>query len=98
MARLVHHAPIKYNIVPSMRGEIDFFAENLESTSGVAWECPIAYLIKKTPLATAFGDACLDAAGGFSVELRFWWHLTLPPEIVRRTLKYLKDNRDKNLI
>ena len=81
-----------------MREEIDFFAEYLEPTLGVAWQCHIAYLIKKTPLATAFGDACLDTAGGFSVELRFWWHLTFPPKIVRRTLKYLKDNRDKNLI
>ena len=30
MARLVHHAPIKYNIVPSMREEIDFFAGYLD--------------------------------------------------------------------
>ena len=75
-----------------MREEIDFFGEYLEPTSGVAWECPITYLIKKTPLATTFGDACLDTAGCFSVEFTF------PPKSVRQALKYLNDNRGKNLI
>ena len=45
LTRLVHYAPIKYNVVSSMREEIDFFAEYLEPASGVAWEFPIAYLI-----------------------------------------------------
>ena len=58
-----------------MKGELDFFKEILEPTSSVVWEAPIAYLIKKTPFAIAFGDACLDAAGGLSLELNFWWHL-----------------------
>ena len=81
-----------------MKDELDFFKKILEPSSSVVWEAPIAYLIKKTPFATAFGDACLDAAGGFSVELKFWWHLQFPETVVRRTLKYLKDNRKKDLI
>lgn len=97
-ARMVHHSSAEYNIIPSMKDELDFFKKILEPSSSVVWEAPIAYLIKKTPFATAFGDACLDAAGGFSVELKFWWHLQFPETVVRRTLKYLKDNRKKDLI
>ena len=81
-----------------MKEELDFFKEILEATSSVVWEAPIAYLIKKTPFATAFGDACLDAAGGFSFELKFWWHLQFPIAVVQRTLKYLKDNSNTDLI
>ena len=73
-------------------------AKYLEPDSGVSWDSLITYLIKNTPLATAFGDACLDAAGGFSVELRFWWHIAFPTEISRCTPRYLQDNKDKNLI
>ena len=72
--------------------------KTLEPTSGVIWEAPIAHLIKKTPFATAYGDACLDASGGFSVDLKFWWHLKFPDSVVRCTLKYLKDNSNQNLI
>ena len=32
------------------------------------------------------------------MELRFWWHIAFPTEIVRRTMRYLQDNKDKNLI
>ena len=94
----MHHSPIQYNIILSMREELEFFRKTLEPTSGVIWEAPLAYLIKKTPFATAYGDACLDAAGGFCVELKFWWHLKFPDSVVRCTLKYLKDNSNQNLI
>ena len=98
-AKMIHNSPAEYNIVVSMREEIELFKKMLEPTSSVAWEAPIAYLIKKTPFAIAYGDACLDAAGGFSVDLlKFWWHLEFPEAVIRHTLKYLKDNTNKNLI
>ena len=68
---MMHHSPIQYNIILSMREELEFFRKTLEPSSGVIWEAPIAHLIKKTPFATAYGDACLDAAGDFSIELNF---------------------------
>ena len=96
-ARMVHHSKEEYNIVPSMREEVDFFAKYLKPGSGVTWESPIAFLIKKMPFALNFGDSCLDAAGGFSIKLRFWWHIVFPPEILHRTLKYLSNNNDGKL-
>ena len=42
---MVHHVPMEYNIVPSMREELDFFAKYLKTGSGVVWEAPIAYCV-----------------------------------------------------
>ena len=95
---MVHRIPMEYNIVPSMREEINFFAEYLKPESGVTWETPIAFLIERTPFASSYGDACLDAAGGYSIDLKFWWHVKFPAEVVLRTLKHLSDNKDGNLI
>ena len=68
-ARTVHHPPIEYNIISSMREETGFFRKFLEPDSGVLWEVSIAYLINKAPVATTYEDACLDGARGFSIEL-----------------------------
>ena len=95
---MFHHAPIEYNIIPSMREELDFFEKFLKPDSGVPWESPIAHLIERTPFASSFGDACLDAAGGYSIDLKFWWHVKFPREVVLRTLKHLPNNKDGRLI
>ena len=81
-ARMVHHAPVEYNIIPSMREELDLFANYLEPNSGVAWKTPIAFLIERTPFASSYGDACLDAAGGYLIDLKFWWHVKFPLAVV----------------
>ena len=85
-----------------MREELDFLAESLKISSDVNWEAPIAFLIERTPFASSYGDACLDAAGGSSIgptfSLQFWWHLKFPVEVVLRTLKHLPDNKNGRLI
>ena len=98
LARMVHHVPIKYNIVPSMREELNFFGVYLKPGSGIAWETPISFLIERTPFASSYGDACLNAAGGYSIDLKFWWHIKFPKEVVLRTLRYLPDNKSGRLI
>jgi hypothetical protein len=40
----------------------------------------------------------LRACGGYSIKLKFWWHLSFPKEIVERMLLYLKNNKDKHFI
>ena len=97
-ARMIHHAHIEYNITPSTREELNFFEEHLKPNSGFVWETPIAFLIERTPFASSFGDACLDAAGGYSIDLRFWWHVQFPIEVVLRSLKHLPNNKDGNFI
>ena len=48
---------------------------------------PIAHLIDRHPDYTTFGDACLEACGGFSRHPQFWWHFDFPQEINNLTLK-----------
>ncbi len=38
------------------------------------------------------------ACGGYSITRKFWWHLSFPKEIVKRTLLHLKDNSDETFI
>merc|ERR1711966_555230 len=40
-ARMVHNFPAEYNIIPSMKEELEIFKEILEPTSSVVWEAPI---------------------------------------------------------
>ena len=74
------------------------YPSHLKPGSGIAWETPISFLIERTPFASSYGDACLDAAGGYSIDLKFWWHIKFPLEVVFRTLKYLPDNKSGKLI
>ena len=62
-AKLVHHAKYRCNINKTMRQEIDFFRTKLQPESGITWEMPIAHIILRMPMVTAFGDSCLEGAG-----------------------------------
>jgi hypothetical protein len=97
-ARMIHHSRYKFTINLSMRQEIEFFRDKLQPGSNIIWETPIAHVIPRTPSATAFGDSCLEGAGGYSIELGFWWHIDFPEEIKRRTLLVKTDNVNGTLI
>ena len=49
-------------------------------------EAPIAHVINRHPDFISYGDASLEAAGGFSRDL-FWWHIEWPDQIKSLTLK-----------
>jgi hypothetical protein len=82
-AKLVHHAKYRYNINRTMRQEIDFFRKKLQPLSGITWETPIAHIIPQMPTVTAFGDNCLEGAGGYLISLGYWWHLPFPEEVIQ---------------
>ena len=98
LAKMTHHSSTKYNITKTMRYEIEFFREELPASSGTRWETPIAHIVKRSPSFTCYGDSCLDGAGGYSVELGFWWHIKFPDDIVQRTLLHRANNDDGKLI
>jgi hypothetical protein len=58
----------------------------------------LAHLVRRNPSAKAWSDSCLYAAGGFSTDMGFWWYLEWPKEILECTLKFVKNNKDGNLI
>jgi hypothetical protein len=81
-----------------MRHKLDSFQVKLKPNLGINWETPIVHLILRMPFATKVGNISLDGAGGFSIALRFWWHLTFPNKIIQRTLHFKRDNADSTLI
>ena len=92
---MVHHAKYKYIISKNMRWEIEFFREKLQPGSGICWEMPIAHIIQRTPSAMAYGNSSLEGARGYSIGLKFWWHIEFPEEVKLRTLHHKKDNKGR---
>ncbi len=50
------------------------------------------------PIATTIGDSSLEGAGGFSITLGFWWHISFPDEVVQCTLQFKTNNDDGMLV
>jgi len=50
-------------------------------------QSPISHIIARDPDYIAYGDACLDGAGGFSTKLNFWWFIPWPDSIKNRNIK-----------
>lgn len=98
LARLEHHSTIQHFISKQMRMEIEFLRDKLDPRSDVLWETPIGHIIKRTPTAMSFGDSSLTGMGGYSLGMKFWWHMSVPEEVQRRTLLHKKDNSDGGLI
>eukprot|EP00957_Ditylum_brightwellii_P081725 6217269-Ditylum_brightwellii.AAC.1 len=55
-------------------------------------------MIPRDPNFVADSDSSLLAAGGFSTQLQFWWHLEWPEEVQARNIKKMKRDKDGNLI
>ncbi len=87
-----------YLVNQTMRSELIFLSDALTPNLGIKFETPIAHLIPRVPTALIIGDSSLVACGGYSITLKFWWHLSFPKEIVERTLLHLKNNSDDTFI
>ena len=97
-SKMVNKHGQKYLVNQTMRIKLTFLPDALEPSSGIKFVTPIAHLIPRTPTASVVGDSSLIACGGYSIKLKFWWHLVLPNEIVNRTLLHLSNNKDKKFI
>jgi hypothetical protein len=93
----VHHNPQRYHINRTLRAELGLIRDALALPPSFH-ACPIAHLVPRTPIACVRGDASLAAAGGYSADLGFWWHIEWPPDIRARTLRHKRDNTDNKLI
>ena len=97
-SQLVHRSRSTYKISAFLREDIEFFRHALQPDSDVPWSSPLAHIVLRTHLGIPYGDACPRGCGGYCTELKFWWFLRFPQEIVQRTLIYLADDSDGNLI
>ena len=55
-------------------------------------------MIPRTPSFSTCGDACLYGGGGFSIDMKFWWHLEWPEEIKGNTKLFLPENKSAKMI
>ena len=75
-----------------MKYELNMMINILSKPKEYNLETPIAHIVKRDPDFITFGDACLEAGGGYSDNL-FWWHVEWPETIKKLTLKHLKISR-----
>ena len=59
---------------------------------------PISHFVPRDPSGTGYADSCLRAAGGFSIDMGFWWYIEWPEKIQKATLRFVKNNKDGKLI
>ncbi len=87
-----------YLFNPKMQDKLNFISNALSPNSGIKFKTPIAHLIPRTPTALIVGVSSLVTCGGYSITLKFWWHLLFPKEVVKRMLLHLKDNSNESFI
>lgn len=97
-AQQIHRCKKEYFIPKTMRKEIEFLRYALSDESALEWCTPIAHMIKRDPTAESASDACLEAGGGYSIDLKFIWFIKWPNDILMRTKKYLKNDKDGNFV
>jgi hypothetical protein len=97
-AKMINKHGNLYLMNQTMRSELIFLSDALIPNSGIKFETPIAHLIPRVPTALVIGNSLLVACGGYSINLKFWWHLSFPKDIVERTLLHLKNNSDETFI
>jgi hypothetical protein len=97
-SRMINKHSHKYLVNATMREELNFISDALSENSGIKFETPIAHLIPRIPTALIIGDSSLTACGGYSITLKFWWHLTFPENVIHRTLLHLENNKDETFI
>ena len=77
----------------TLRSELKIMKKILSHPLQYNLETSIAHLVPRDPDFVTYGDACLEAAGGFSEDLKFWWHTEFLPSIKSKILKNLTVTR-----
>jgi hypothetical protein len=96
-SKKVHSCDQPHWINQTLREELHLIIRALENKR-LKKRTPLAHLVRRDPSAKAWSDSCLYAAGGFSSDMKFWWYLEWPKEILECTLKFVKNNEKGDLI
>ena len=94
-ARMKHRCNKRFFINATMREELRLIEEMLRDES-IALSTPIAHMVPRDYTWSAYADACKTACGGWSTDLKFYWHYAFLDEVVRRAR--LPNNQTKELI
>ena len=95
-AKMIHHNRRAFYVNKSLKKELQLITRALAS-EWIDMERPISHFVNRIPRGTGWDDASLDAGGGFSIDMRFWWYIEWPEEVRKRTLRYVKNNKDNKL-
>ena len=79
----------------TMKAELLMIRQILMQPEKFRWSSPIAHLIERIADYAAWGDSSLYGAGGFSLDLKFWWQLDWPEDIQGRNIKTIKTRDPK---
>ena len=82
----------KAYIDKSMGSELKMMIQILSNPKIFSLETPIAHMIYRYPEFFTYGNAFLEAGGGYSENL-FWWHEEWPDGIQALTIKNLTVTR-----
>jgi hypothetical protein len=96
-ASMVHHSHRRFFINRTLRAELQL-VESALSSPWIDMSRPIAHFVQRDPSGIAWSDSSLDAAGGYSVDMKFWWYIQWPEEVRQRTLRFVKNNSTNTLI
>ena len=86
----------RFFITKPLREEIKLLTYIFKNRSKYPIGAPIAHIIERSPDFNARGDACLEGAGGYSSDLKFWWFIEWPQKILNKTLNSFQ-RKYKNL-
>jgi len=94
---MVHHSNKLFCINKTLKQELQLITAALTSP-WIDTSRPIGHMIPRDPSGTGWSDSSLDAAGGYSLDMRFYWYIHWPEQIRRQTLRYIKNNDNNTLI
>ena len=87
VAQKIWQSKMRFYITKTMKEDIRFLEYFLLKRRDLLF-IPIAHWVPRDPDFSGRGDVCLEGAGGYSLDLKFWWFLEWPQEIKSKTLKY----------
>ena len=76
----------KFFITTSLQNELQYL-HKIFTSKKYKLSSPISHIIPRDPDYIAYGDACLDGAGGFSKSLQFWWFFQWPQQVQKQNIK-----------
>ena len=82
-AKKVHSCPIKNRIPPSLREELKYIRGILADID-ISLHTPITIIVPRDYEYAMWADSCKQSGGGWSTDMKFWWYLEYPTEIVAR--------------
>ena len=96
-SKAIHKSRRGIEMNKTLREELRLIERAL-SSDWISLQRPISHMIKRDPSGIGYSDSCLRAAGGFSLDMKFWWYIEWPADVQIRTLRFIKNNKNDDLI